>query len=69
MALINKAATLAELERREEAVAIYEEVVERLGEASDPALREFGAVALIDKAITLVELRQREEAITICEQC
>ena len=49
MSLVNKAATLAELERSEEAIAGYDEVVSRFGE---PPAEEIGrqvARALVEK--------------------
>jgi tetratricopeptide (TPR) repeat protein len=42
----NRGALLGELGRSEEAVAAYDEVVSRFGEASEPALREYVAMAL-----------------------
>ena len=39
MALVNKGASLEELDRPEEAIEIYDHVVERYGDASEPALR------------------------------
>ena len=40
MALMNKGVTLGQLERNEEAVQVYEEVVTRFGTASAPGLQE-----------------------------
>jgi tetratricopeptide (TPR) repeat protein len=56
---------LAELGRREEAVAAYDDVVVRFGAAPEGALREAVARALVYKAIDLAELGRREEAIQI----
>ena len=45
MALVNKGVRLGALERSEEAVAVYGEVVARYGDATEPALRERVAIA------------------------
>ena len=61
-ALVQKAATLAALGRREEAIAGYQDVVRGFGDASDPAVREQVAHALFNEAVALSELgRPREE--------
>lgn len=52
-ALFDEAAVLDELGRHDEELAVYDEVVRRYGEASDPRLREWVGRALIDKGITL----------------
>ena len=48
-ALVNKGITLGQLQRSEEAIAVYNEVVKRYGEASEAALREQVAQALAFK--------------------
>jgi hypothetical protein len=40
MALVNKGAALRRAGRPEEAVAAYEEVISRFGDATEPGLRE-----------------------------
>jgi TolA-binding protein len=45
LALVNKGGRLGELDRAEEAVAVYDEVVARYGDATEPALREQVAIA------------------------
>ncbi|MGH7801305.1 MAG: SIR2 family protein [Thermodesulfobacteriota bacterium] len=48
-ALFNKGITLGVLNRSEEGIAVYDEVVKRFGEATEPALREQVARALFNK--------------------
>jgi TolA-binding protein len=45
-ALFNKGVTLGQLERSEEAVGVYDEVLARFGDATEAALREQVAQAL-----------------------
>ena len=51
MALVNKGARLTQLDRSEEAIAAYEKVTTRFGNASEPALREQVAMALVTRAL------------------
>ena len=46
-ALFYKGSALGELDRREEAIEVYDEVVERYDVAGEPALRELVAMALV----------------------
>jgi hypothetical protein len=46
MALYNKGITFGQLDRSEEGVGVYDQVVARFGDASEPALREQAAKAL-----------------------
>jgi len=64
-ALLNKGRTLGELRRREEAIAVYDDLIARFGNATELALREHVVLALLDKGNTLGELRRREEAIAV----
>ena len=48
-----KAVTLGQLDRSEEAVRAYGEVVTRFGDAAEPELREQVARALVNKGVTL----------------
>lgn len=50
MALVNKGVSLGQLNRPEEAVGVYDQVVDRFGDAPEPALREAVAIALRLKA-------------------
>ena len=47
--------------RSEEAVGVYDEVVARFGDATEPALREQVARALVNKGVTLGALERSEE--------
>ncbi len=67
-ALTNKGLILDVLQRREEAIAVYDEVVKRYGEAPEEALREQVATALLNKSITLGQLQRRDEAIAVCDE-
>ena len=60
MALVNKGVRLGSLNRSQEAIAAYDDVVKRFGEATEPALREQVAKALVNKGILL--LRQEKNA-------
>jgi hypothetical protein len=44
-ALVNKGVTLGTLERFEEALAVYDDVVARFGDATEPILRQAVAIA------------------------
>jgi tetratricopeptide (TPR) repeat protein len=66
-ALVNKGATLGQLGRNEEAIAVYEDVVARFGTASEPALREPVAKALVNKGVRLGQLSRGEEGIVVYE--
>jgi hypothetical protein len=46
--MLNKGATLGELDRSEEALAAYDEVVSRFGDDPAPALRELVAEAMVN---------------------
>ncbi len=64
MALYNKGVRLGTLNRSEEAIAAYDEVLHRFGNAEEPALREQVAKALYNKGVRLGTLNRSEEAIT-----
>ena len=66
-ALFNKAITLAQLGRHEEEIAVYEDVIARIGTATELPLREQLAKALLNKGITLGQLRRGEEEIAVYE--
>ena len=59
---------LAEKGKYEEAIAVYDQVVERYGEASEPGLREQVAKALFNKGVTLGQLKRSEDAIVVYDQ-
>jgi len=54
-ALVNKGITLGRLNRSEEEIRVYDDVVRRFGDAPEPALREQVAKALRLKAVILGE--------------
>jgi hypothetical protein len=56
LAFFGKGNNLAKLGRGKEAVAVYSNLVERFGRASEPALRELVAQALFNKGFTLSTL-------------
>jgi hypothetical protein len=51
--LVNKGATLYNLGRRAEAIAVCDDVAKRFGDATEPALREWVETALANKRATL----------------
>src|SRR5205814_2321370 len=65
---VNKGVMRDALNRRQEAITVYDEVVKRYGESTEPALRELVAQALINKGITLSVLNRSEEAITVYDE-
>ena len=67
-ALVNKAIILGMLERSQEAIGVYDEVVERFGDDPTPPLREQVAKALVNKAITLGMLERSQEEIGVYDE-
>ena len=65
MALFNAGFTLGMLDRSEEEIAVYDDLVERFGAAGEPALRERVARALVNKGFRLGTLDRSEEAIAV----
>ncbi|HEY7951134.1 MAG TPA: AAA family ATPase [Solirubrobacterales bacterium] len=65
-ASLNVGITLNDLDRRGEALAVYDEVVRKYGD--DPALREQAAAAMVNKGVTLTKLGRRPEAVATYEQ-
>ena len=63
LALFNKGIALGQLNRAEEEIQSYNEVLRRFGDASEAELRERVAMALFNKCVTLAELNRPEEAI------
>ena len=61
-ALTYKAATLSQLGRLEEELAVYDQMVARFGSATDALLREQAARALVNKGITLSQLGRPQAA-------
>ena len=67
-ALFRKGVALGSLNRSEDAIAVYDEVVRRFGEAEAPALREHVAGALVNKGVALGILNRIKEAIAVCDE-
>ena len=63
MALCYKGITLGTLDRNEEAIAVYDDVVRRFADAREPAIREQVASALCNKGVRLGILKRNEEEI------
>ena len=64
----NLGVVLRDLDRSEDALGVYDEVVARYGEAPEPALRERVARALVDKGFTLGELGRFEDALGVYDE-
>ena len=67
-ALIEKGGALRKLERSEEALAAYDEVVRRYGASKAPALREVVAMTLHRKGDLLWELEQIKDALAVYDE-
>ncbi|HSB09132.1 MAG TPA: tetratricopeptide repeat protein [Blastocatellia bacterium] len=66
--LVEKGLTLGQLNRNEEALRTYDEVVSRFGEAAEPVLLGELGRALINKANLLAQLNRNEEAIGLYDE-
>src|SRR5258708_7190914 len=62
LALLNRGFVLNELNRREDAIQTYDQLLRRFGDTAEPALRERVASALLNKGVSLGELKRNEEA-------
>ena len=60
--LFGRGAVLGQLNRGEEAIAVYDQLIARFGEATEPALREQVARAMVNKGVSLDQLKRGEEA-------
>ena len=67
-ALFGKAAALWGRNQAEDAVAAFNELVNRFGENETPALLELVAMALFNKGAALGALNRPEEALTACDE-
>jgi len=65
MALFNKGVRLGALDRSEDAIAVYDDLIARFGTATEPALRERVAMALFNKGVRLGALDRSEDAIAV----
>ncbi len=63
--LLRKAYSLGALNRSEDAIAVYDEVIRRFGDAAETGLREQVAKALFNKGVRLGALDRSEEEIAV----
>jgi hypothetical protein len=64
-ALFHDGISLNELGRSEEAIAVFDDIVDRFGTATEVTLRDLVASALVNKGIALHELGRGEQAIAV----
>ena len=64
-ALFNKGVILGALNKSEEEIAVYDELVRSFGDEQEPAIREQVAKALFNKGCRLGALNKSEEAIAV----
>ncbi len=64
-ALVNKGVTLGQLQRSEEEILVYDDIVRRFAERPETSLAEQVARALVYKGLTLGQLQRSEEAILV----
>ncbi|MBK7676430.1 MAG: tetratricopeptide repeat protein [Candidatus Accumulibacter sp.] len=63
--LFNKGVRLGQLGKGEDEIQVYDDLVERFGEATEAALREAVARALVNKGVALGQLGKAEDAIKV----
>jgi tetratricopeptide (TPR) repeat protein len=68
MAMVNKAVAIGQMGDSAAAIALYDEVIARFGDAPEPGLREQVARALFNKALTLRDAGQIAAAIDTLRQ-
>jgi tetratricopeptide (TPR) repeat protein len=66
--LFKKAVALGQVGRTQEAIRVYDEVVERFGQSADLILREQAVQALYNKGWTLVQMGRAGEAIRVYDE-
>ena len=66
--LIEKGETFRRLQRPEDVLATYDEVIRRFGTSKSPALREATAIALANKGAALGRLQRLEDALATCDE-
>lgn len=67
-ALFNKGFALGTLNKHEEAIVAYDDLVRRFGGSSESVMMEQVGWALFNKGLALVSLNRNEEAIAACEE-
>ena len=65
--LYGSAIALENESRKEQALAIYDEIVNRFGDSDDPAVLDLVAESLVNKGIGLISLCRPREALTTSE--
>jgi len=68
IALVNKGFTLGKLNRNEDAISAFDEVVRRFGDSTETAMQEKVAIALVIKGFTLGKLNLNEDAISAFDE-
>ncbi len=68
LTLFNKGVALGRMDKYEEEIRVYDEVVERFGESANLPLREQVAKALVIKGLTLGQLGKSEEEIRVYDE-
>jgi tetratricopeptide (TPR) repeat protein len=67
-ALVNKGVALSQLNRHEEALSVYDEVIHLFGNSSEVSLQEKVAIALVNKGFALEQLDRSEETISLYDE-
>ena len=67
-ALFNKGLALGEAKRLEEAIGAYDDIVQRFGDAEEPALREQVAMALCNKGVDLGKAEKFDDEIAAYDE-
>ena len=65
---IEKGKTFRRLQRPKDALATYDEVMQRFGASEDPTLREAVATALLGKGEMFWKLQRPEDALATCDE-
>jgi tetratricopeptide (TPR) repeat protein len=68
MAMVNKAVAIGQMGDSAAAIALYDEVIARFGDAPEPGLREQVARALVNKAYTLGQMGDRAVEIALYDE-
>ena len=67
-ALFIKGVTLEQIQQPELAIAVYDELVQRFGQANEVAILEHVAKALLNKGFALGQMQQPEAAIAVYDE-
>lgn len=67
-ALVYKGIALGTLNRSEDAILVYDEVVRRLGDSAEARIRQQVAMALFNKGVRLGALNRSEDAIAVYDE-